>query len=106
MNVTYRLLVYADDVDLPGINKDTRRRNKPSCVNILQDKTMTYWQIINSQIYGSGPNKSKPRHTYKYLETKVTNPHGIRSRRNKYHKEFGECLLPFGSQSYVFPFDI
>ena len=71
MNVTYRRLVYADDADLQGINRDTRKKTKSSCVNILQVKITTYRQITNSQIHGSGYNKSKACHKCKYLETKL-----------------------------------
>jgi len=72
MNVTYRRLVYADDADLQGINQDTRKKTKSSCIHILQEKITTYRQITNSQIHGSGYNKSKARHKCKYLETKLT----------------------------------
>jgi hypothetical protein len=95
MNVKYRRLVYADDVDLQGTIQDTRMKTKSSCVNILQEKHTTYWQIINSQTYGSGYKKSKPRHKCKYLETKLTNRNGIQSRRYEYQKKLGECLPPF-----------
>jgi len=70
MNVTYRRLVYADDADLKGINQDTRKKTKYSCVHILQEKITTYRQI-NSHIHGSGYNKSKACHKCKYLETKL-----------------------------------
>jgi len=61
MNVKYRRLIYAVDVDLQGTTQDIRMKTKSSCVNILQEKHTTYWQIINSHIHGSRYNKSKPR---------------------------------------------
>jgi len=107
MNVKYRRLVYADDVDLQGITQDTRMKTKSSCFNILQEKHTTYWLIINSQIHGSRYNKSKTCHKSKYLETKLTNRNGIRSRRHEYQKrKLGECLPPFSTKSDAFPFDI
>ena len=105
LNVTYRRLIYAD-VDLRGMNQDARRKTKSSCVNILQEKITSYRQIKNSQIHGNGYNKSKSSHKCKYLETKLTNRNGIRSRRYEYQKKLGECLPPFGTESDVFPFDV
>jgi hypothetical protein len=106
LNVIYRRLVYADNVDLKDINQDTRKKTKYSYVNKLQEKITTYRQKMNSQIHGSGYNKSKPRHKCKYVETKLTNGNGIPSRRYEYQKKIEECLPPFGTESDVFPFDI
>jgi hypothetical protein len=110
---THQLLVYADDVNLLGDNIGSRKKNRETSIDVSNDVGLevntekTKYMLLSHQ-GNSGRNldtkidKKCLGNTaqFKYLGTTATNL--FYSGGNYEETVFGQCLLPFSPEPFVF----
>jgi hypothetical protein len=112
LNGTHLLLAYADDINSMAENIDTTKKktqallvaSKEAGLEVNQKKTK-YMLMSHSQKIGQKHsikivNRSfEDVAKFKYLVATLK----LHARTDYKQTKFGECLLPFGSESSVFP---
>jgi hypothetical protein len=114
LNGTHQLLVYGDDVNLLGENINIMKKNAEALLDankeigleVNSEKTkymfMSRHQTAGQSNYIRVANKSFQRVAkFKYLRATLTDQNCIHEEIRS--RQFGECLLPCSSESFVFP---
>jgi hypothetical protein len=111
LNETHQFLAYSDDANISGENIDTMQKNTETLLHAGKEVGLEV-NSENTEYTLMSRKKAGQKHgikivnrsfegvaKFRYLRTTLTDQNCMQEEQTK----FGECLLAFGPESFVFP---